>query len=506
MTRCGLDARTVGADPRRDPRRWRRARTTATRPCGSIRSTGTPRSWPPTRRSTARRRRSSPACTATSRTSSPARRRSRAPRATSAPGLRFHYLPHRETARRANVDSAEYANIVLSFSRYYGAARRAGMRPPTELPLLRDWVRRVVAGYWTHGGYLNWDTGLSFSRWHQRKKIGLAQQALIGVAAERELQPGAAWGAWAKWMLDRGLLAYDALAAREHGIPSSAAYDVDQLPRSRSRRLPRGGPGRVQRDAGPAGRARAARLEPSARALRLRPGHGPAGGHHAGVQHGDRRGQPADDPVRRTRPRAPVRRRPGGRGERRRLGSRGVRPACARRPVDPVRGPPLRAGCHAAAADAGAARRARRRVRAARLRRAVPRPARGGRGRARRRAGDARATASRRGSSRRAGRCAPRVASPRRSRSRAGVAARESTPDCATARTVRLGSGPIAVAQVAWLHVFSARAGYRIVPLTASRGRSCGSSACARSPRIRIRAARSRCGCRAGAAPRSARG
>ena len=130
-------------------------------------------------------------------------------------GLRFHYLPRRETSRRFNVDSAEYANIVLSFSRYYGAARSAGMRPPSQLPLLRDWVRRVVSGYWTHGGYLNWDTGLSFSRWHQRKKVGLAQQALIGIAAERELQPGAAWGAWAKWMLDRGLLAYDAQAA--HG-------------------------------------------------------------------------------------------------------------------------------------------------------------------------------------------------------------------------------------------------------------------------------------------------
>ncbi len=147
-------------------------------------------------------------------------------------GLRFHYLPRRETSRRFNVDSAEYANIVLSFSRYYGAARSAGMRPPSQLPLLRDWVRRVVSGYWTHGGYLNWDTGLSFSRWHQRKKVGLAQQALIGIAAERELQPGAAWGAWAKWMLDRGLLAYDAQAA--HGIPSSAAYDVDQLPSSRA--------------------------------------------------------------------------------------------------------------------------------------------------------------------------------------------------------------------------------------------------------------------------------
>ena len=227
-----LDAETVAADPRRDPRRWRRARTTATRPCGSIRSTGTPRSWPPTRRSTARTRRSSPVCTATWSTSSPAWRRSREQPETSAPGCASTTCRGARRAGGSNVDSAEYANIVLSFSRYYGAARSAGMRPPSELPLLRDWVRRVVSGYWTHGGYLNWDTGLSFSRWHQRKKVGLAQQALIGIAAERELQPGAAWGAWAKWMLDRGLLAYDAQAA--HGIPSSAAYDVDQLPSSRA--------------------------------------------------------------------------------------------------------------------------------------------------------------------------------------------------------------------------------------------------------------------------------
>ena len=46
------------------------------------------------------------------------------------------------------------------------------MRPPAQLGLLREWVRRAIAGYWTHGGYLNWDTGLGFYRWHQRKKIG----------------------------------------------------------------------------------------------------------------------------------------------------------------------------------------------------------------------------------------------------------------------------------------------------------------------------------------------
>ena len=56
------------------------------------------------------------------------------------------------------------------------------MPAPRELRLLRDWVRRAISGYWTHAGYLNWDTGLGYQRWHQRKKVGLAQGALIGVA------------------------------------------------------------------------------------------------------------------------------------------------------------------------------------------------------------------------------------------------------------------------------------------------------------------------------------
>jgi hypothetical protein len=147
-------------------------------------------------------------------------------------GLRFHYLPHMSARVGGNVDSAEYANIVLSFSRFYGLARESGMRAPVKLDLLHDWVRRVLSGYWTHGGYMNWDSGLGFRRWHQRKKMGLAELALIGVAAQPELQPSSSWGAWAKWMLDRGLLAYAATIA--DGIPEPIAFGVDVVPDSPS--------------------------------------------------------------------------------------------------------------------------------------------------------------------------------------------------------------------------------------------------------------------------------
>ena len=159
-------------------------------------------------------------------------------------GLRFHYLPHRVLRAKSNVDSAEYANIVLSVSRFYGPARRAGMRPPAQLDLLRDWVRRVIAGYWTHSGYLNWDTGLGFHRWHQRKKVGLAQLALIGVAAHPELQPDAAWGSWAKWMLDRGLTGYAELVDRERTNPRGARLRCQRSAPRSEQCVPRRGPRR----------------------------------------------------------------------------------------------------------------------------------------------------------------------------------------------------------------------------------------------------------------------
>ncbi len=145
------------------------------------------------------------------------------------PGLRFRYDP-RWTRSALNFDSAEYANIVLGFSRSYGQAREAGMRRPASLGLLRQWVRRALAGYWTHAGYLNWDTGLGYLRWHQRKKVGLAQGALIGIAAEPELQPSPRWGAWAKWMLDRGLREYLALVERDDRFPAALAYGVRSVP------------------------------------------------------------------------------------------------------------------------------------------------------------------------------------------------------------------------------------------------------------------------------------
>jgi hypothetical protein len=115
---------------------------------------------------------------------------------------------------------------------------------------VRQWARRAIAGYWTHGGYLNWDSGLGFERWHQTKKIGLAQQALIGLASTPSLVGDAQQARWAKWLLDRGLERFDAWAREEGGIPEPVRFKLSVNPQ---------GPGSarlaVARMAGNAGRA-----------------------------------------------------------------------------------------------------------------------------------------------------------------------------------------------------------------------------------------------------------
>ena len=70
---------------------------------------------------------------------------------------------------------------------------------------------------------MNWDSGLGFERWHQGKKLGLTQEALIGLASSDSLLPGKQWGRWAKTMLDNGFDFYDragrALAGRRSPDP-----------------------------------------------------------------------------------------------------------------------------------------------------------------------------------------------------------------------------------------------------------------------------------------------
>jgi hypothetical protein len=146
-----------------------------------------------------------------------------------APSYRFHYLPQSSEGHKYNLDSAEYANIVCGLLVPYEQARAAGMAAldPARAAVLRAWCKRVLCGYWTHAGYLNWDTGLGFKRWHQGKKLGLSQAALLGMAYCDEL---ADHGEWAKAMLDRSFEMFGRWTERAGGgLPPANAFDVPSI-------------------------------------------------------------------------------------------------------------------------------------------------------------------------------------------------------------------------------------------------------------------------------------
>ena len=148
------------------------------------------------------------------------------------PGYRFHYVPGDRANARANLDNPEYAAAVCGALQFYEPAVRQGMDPllPRQRAALTAWIERVLCGYWTHAGYLNWDTGASFRRWHQGTKFGLAQAALLSIATAPSLQPGPEYGRWAKYLFDRGLELFDRWSRGGAVLPPAVAFGVTRTP------------------------------------------------------------------------------------------------------------------------------------------------------------------------------------------------------------------------------------------------------------------------------------
>ena len=135
------------------------------------------------------------------------------------PGYRFNYLTTRPPGDAFNLDSAEYANITVHFLLWYARARAAGMPalPRGDHAVLTAWVERVLLGYWTHSGFLNWDSGLGLKRWQIGKTFAFAQQGLLAIARADDFHARPEFGAWAKYFFDRGLALYTRWADEEGG-------------------------------------------------------------------------------------------------------------------------------------------------------------------------------------------------------------------------------------------------------------------------------------------------
>ncbi len=146
------------------------------------------------------------------------------------PSYNFHRNPFQRVAARHNVESAEYANIVLDVIYYYEQARREGMRPlsTSQARTLRAWVKRALPAYWTHSGYLNWDTGLYLYRWHLSRYWAWSCQGLLAIATSQNFVEEDE-RRWAKFIFDRGLSTYERFTERwpdDRREPGSSLFGV----------------------------------------------------------------------------------------------------------------------------------------------------------------------------------------------------------------------------------------------------------------------------------------
>jgi hypothetical protein len=133
-------------------------------------------------------------------------------------GYEFHYRPDHVSSASSNLDTPEYANIAAYALAPYEGALALGMPPlpPRSTALLSAWVSRLLAGSWTHAGYLNWDTSRGFKRWHSGQYWAFALQGLQAIAISPRFWQDSRDGAWAKSMFDHALALYRRLADENH--------------------------------------------------------------------------------------------------------------------------------------------------------------------------------------------------------------------------------------------------------------------------------------------------
>jgi hypothetical protein len=147
------------------------------------------------------------------------------------PSYSFHRNPFATAGNKQNIESNEYASIVMDVIYYYEQARRAGMTPlsASQARTLRAWVKRALPAYWTHSGYLNWDTGLYLYRWHLSRYWAWSCQGLLAIASSQNFV-SEDQRQWAKYIFDRSLDLYERLCERwlpdDRREPGSSLYGV----------------------------------------------------------------------------------------------------------------------------------------------------------------------------------------------------------------------------------------------------------------------------------------
>jgi hypothetical protein len=143
------------------------------------------------------------------------------------PSWSFHRDPLTGLDAAENIESNEYACIILDALSYLREAKANGVQlSAQQRKVLRAWSKRALSAYFTHSGYPNWDTGLYLERWHLGRYWAWALGGLFAIMLNDE-QGDDADAATAKYLLDRAFATYTRWAALQgKAVPQTPTYPV----------------------------------------------------------------------------------------------------------------------------------------------------------------------------------------------------------------------------------------------------------------------------------------
>jgi hypothetical protein len=143
------------------------------------------------------------------------------------PSWSFRRDPLQSLNSPQNIESNEYCCIILDALSYLPEAKKYGLVLTSDQKrVLKAWSKRAIPAYFTHSGYMNWDTGLYLDRWHLGRYWAWSLGGLFAIMYNDE-QGDADDAQHAKWLFDRALATYTRWAKLNgSAVPQTPTYPV----------------------------------------------------------------------------------------------------------------------------------------------------------------------------------------------------------------------------------------------------------------------------------------
>ena len=157
------------------------------------------------------------------------------------PTYRFHYQNNMAPEIARNLDSAEYANMTLHFLYFYDYAVGRGWsrcRARTSCCCAAG-PSASLYGYWTHAGFMNWETGWSYGRWMKAQGLGLLAAGPAG--DRRPRRASSATRGWAPGPSTSSTAGCATTSASARGRPAARSCPTRSCSGSARRASPRRG-------------------------------------------------------------------------------------------------------------------------------------------------------------------------------------------------------------------------------------------------------------------------